>query len=76
MADYHGKSETITCKRCHKSHLHWENVDGKWKLYHRDTLHKCKRYIPDEVRAQIAANKIASRGNKALDKEFRDRLAP
>jgi len=72
---YQGKSETMTCTRCQKHHLHWEKVRGKWKLYHGDTPHKCKIPLPLEVKEKIAASRAAYQGHRELDREFRDRIA-
>ena len=32
----------ITCKRCGTSHLGWGRSDGKWRLFEKGELHRCK----------------------------------
>jgi len=36
------------CKYCRTGGLHWEDVDGKWKLLHSNgKIHDCKKPITE-----------------------------
>lgn len=35
----------VSCKYCNEDYLHWENIDGKWRLANEKcVIHKCKPY--------------------------------
>jgi hypothetical protein len=40
---------SIECKFCGKSNLHWENYDGCWMLVNNyGKVHKCKKKSPED----------------------------
>jgi hypothetical protein len=43
-AVYNDERTHKVCKYCKTSNLHWEQHDGKWRLYDQSgTLHTCKK---------------------------------
>lgn len=43
---------TVECKRCGKDGLHWEDDNGKWRLFKGCTPHVCDE---DKVQRNLAS---------------------
>ena len=58
--DREESGNSVICKYCRERDLHWENVDGKYTLLHKNgRVHRCNRFISKPI--SLGENKNGKR---------------